>query len=158
MNDLVTATERLQIALTRARIVNFVEEELPALIALADLRRRLDDHKEAREFLEEVWDMADRGAYSLFQADSFNVLAQIERDEGDTGAAAEAAKKAYRSSWCDGPPFAYHSGLEKAKEHLRELGAAGPEMPAFDESKFEPMPDVEIDPEDEFHVGNERLQ
>jgi hypothetical protein len=26
-------------------------------------------------------------------------------------------------------------------------------MPAFDESKFEPMPEVEIDPEDEFHAG-----
>ncbi len=26
-------------------------------------------------------------------------------------------------------------------------------MPTFDESKFEPMPEVEIDPEDEFHVG-----
>jgi hypothetical protein len=26
-------------------------------------------------------------------------------------------------------------------------------MPPFDESKFEPMPEVEIDPEDEFHVG-----
>jgi hypothetical protein len=26
-------------------------------------------------------------------------------------------------------------------------------MPPFDESKFEPMPEVEIDPEDEFHAG-----
>jgi hypothetical protein len=26
-------------------------------------------------------------------------------------------------------------------------------MPPFDESKYEPMPEVEIDPEDEFHVG-----
>jgi hypothetical protein len=26
-------------------------------------------------------------------------------------------------------------------------------MPPFDESKFEPMPEVEIDPDDEFHVG-----
>jgi hypothetical protein len=28
-------------------------------------------------------------------------------------------------------------------------------MPPFDESKFEPMPDVEIDPNDEFHEGKE---
>jgi hypothetical protein len=28
-------------------------------------------------------------------------------------------------------------------------------MPAFDESKFEPMPEVEIDPADEFGVGSE---
>jgi len=26
-------------------------------------------------------------------------------------------------------------------------------MPPFDESKFEPMPEVEIDPDDEFHEG-----
>jgi len=26
-------------------------------------------------------------------------------------------------------------------------------MPPFDESKFEPMPDVEMDPDDEFHEG-----
>jgi hypothetical protein len=27
-------------------------------------------------------------------------------------------------------------------------------MPAFDESKFEPMPEVEIDPADEFGAGS----
>ncbi|MGZ8842846.1 MAG: hypothetical protein ACXW18_04235, partial [Pyrinomonadaceae bacterium] len=82
------------------------------------------------------------------------VLTQIERDEGNHAAAVDAATKAYRLAWCDGPPFAYHWGLEKAKQHLKELGAPEPEMPPFDESKFEPMPEVEIDPEDEFHVGD----
>lgn len=87
-------------------------------------------------------------------ADAFNVLAQIERDAGNTAAAVEAATKAYRLAWCDAPPFAYHWGLEKAKKHLEELGVPEPEMPPFDESKFEPMPEVEIDPDDEFHVGD----
>jgi hypothetical protein len=27
-------------------------------------------------------------------------------------------------------------------------------MAPFDESKFEPMPEVELDPEDEFHLGD----
>jgi hypothetical protein len=49
--------------------------------------------------------------------------------------------------------FACHLGLEKARKHLRKLGMAEPEMPPFDERKFEPMPEVEIDPEDEFHAG-----
>jgi len=31
-------------------------------------------------------------------------------------------------------------------------------MPPFDESKFEPMPEVEIDPDDEFHTGSERAK
>jgi hypothetical protein len=45
--------------------------------------------------------------------------------------------------------------LEKANQHLKELGAPEPEMPPFDGSQFEPMPEVEIDPDDEFHVGAE---
>ena len=34
-----------------------------------------------------------------------------------------------------------------------ELGAPEPQMPPFDASKYAPMPEVELDPEDEFHVG-----
>ena len=49
--------------------------------------------------------------------------------------------------------FAYHWGLVAARKHLAELGAPEPSLPPFDESKYEPMPEVEIDPEDEFHVG-----
>jgi hypothetical protein len=58
-----------------------------------------------------------------------------------------------RLAWCDGPPFAYHWGLEAARKYLAELGAPEPPMPPFDESKYEPLPEVEIDPENEFHVG-----
>jgi tetratricopeptide (TPR) repeat protein len=153
LNDLATADELLHHALTRARMVNMVEEELPALVALAKLRRRQGELKAAREHLADVWDAAERGPYPLIHADAYNVLAQIERDEGNQAKAIEAATRAYRLAWCDGPPFAYHWGLEKARKHLRELNAAEPEMPPFDESSFEPMPEVEIDPEDEFHVG-----
>ena len=153
LRDFVTADERLHHALTRARMVNFVEEELSALVALAELRRRQGDVKAARELLDNVWEMAERGPYPLFHADACNVLVQIERDEGNQEKAVEAATKAYRLAWCDGPPFAYHWGLEKARKYLKELGAPEPEMPPFDASKFEPMPEVEIDPEDEFHAG-----
>ena len=75
----------------------------------------------ARELLDAVWEAAERGPYPLIHADAFNVLGQIELDEGKKDAAIEAAKKAYRLAWCDGPPFAYHWGLEKAKQHLKEL-------------------------------------
>jgi hypothetical protein len=154
LNDFTAADERLHHTLTRARNVNLVEEELPALVALAKLKRRRRDLKAAREFLDDVWELAERGPYPLFHADAFNVLAQIERDESNEAAAIDAATKAYRLAWCDSSPFAYHWGLAAAREHLRELGADEPEMPAFDESKFEPMPEVEIDPEDEFHAGS----
>jgi hypothetical protein len=149
LGDLSTADERLHHALARARMVNLVDEELPALVGLAELRRRQGDLKAARELLDDVWEAAERGPFRLFHADAFNVLAQIERDVGNREAAVKAATEAYRLAWCDGPPFAYHWGLQKAKGHLAELGAPEPMLQPFDESKFEPMPEVEIEPEDE---------
>jgi tetratricopeptide (TPR) repeat protein len=153
LEDLVTADEKLHYALTRGRNISLIEEELPALIALAELRRRQGDEKAAREFLDDVWEYAARGPYPLFHADALNVLTRIERDAGNTDEAIRAATKAYELSWCDGPPYAYHWGLIKARKHLEELGAPLPDMPPFDETKFEPMPEVEIDPDDEFHIG-----
>ena len=152
LTDFIKADERLHHALTRARAVNFVEEQLPAFVALAELRRRQKDLKAARELLDDVREPAERGPYPLFHADAFNVLAQIERDAGNHAAAVDAATKAYRLAWCDGEPYAYHWGLVAARKHLRELVAPEPPMPPFDESKYEPMPEVEINPKDEFHV------
>jgi tetratricopeptide (TPR) repeat protein len=153
LNDFATADERLHYALTNARVVNNIEEELTALVALAELRRRLGDLKAARELLDDVWDVAERGPYSLIHADACNVLAQIERNAGNRAMVVEAATRAYKLAWCDGPPFAYHWGLVSARKYLCELYGVEPEMPAFDESQFGPMPDVDIDPEDEFHAG-----
>ena len=42
-----------------------------------------------------------------------------------------------------------------ARKHLCELGAPEPPMPPFDESKYEQMPEVEINPKDEFYVKDE---
>ncbi|UCE47864.1 MAG: tetratricopeptide repeat protein, partial [Phycisphaerales bacterium] len=149
-SDLDIAHERLHHALTRARACNLVEEELPALIALAELHRRRGEPDKARELLEDMWYPAERGPYPMSHADGLNVLAQIERDGGNHEAAVEAATNAFELAWCDGPPFAYHWGLERAREHLRDLEAPEPDMPPFDESNFDPMPEVEINPPDEF--------
>lgn len=149
LGDLIYARRRLHEALSRARSIYFIQEELHALISLAELRRREGDAKAARELLDDVWEAAERGPYPLVHADACNVLAEVERDEGNGEKAVEAAERAYRLAWCDGPPYAYHWGLERARALLRELGAGEPEMPAFDESKFEPMPEVEIDPPEE---------
>jgi hypothetical protein len=116
------AHERLHHALERARKINFVEEELPALVALAELARQQGQPTEARELLEQVWAAAERGPYPLLHADALNVLCQIERDAGHTAAAIEAAQRAYQLAWCQGPPHAYHYGLTMAQAHLRALG------------------------------------
>ena len=154
LGDLSLADERLRHALTRARTVDLIQEELPALTALAELHRRQNNPAAALELLDQVWEPAERGPSPLFHADALNVLAQIERDAGNIAAAIRAATEAYTKAWCDGPPFAYHWGLEKARAHLAALGAPEPAIPPFDESKYEPMPDVEIDPAEPTQSGN----
>ena len=147
LNDLEVADERLSHALARARAVDRADEELPTLVALAEVRRRQANPSGARQLLEDVWEPAELGPYPLLHADARDVLARIERDEGNKPAAVEAATAAYRLAWCDGPPFAYHWGLEAAKAHLAALGAPEPDdLPPYDESQYEPMPEVEIDP------------
>jgi len=74
-----------------------------------------------------------------------------------------AATNAYTLAWCesisaDGKVcYAYHYGLTNARKHLQELGAAEPQLPPFDESKFAPLPDVELNPKDEFWVDPDKL-
>lgn len=148
LGDLPAANERLHHALQRARAINHAAEELPTLIALAELHRRQGDPATARELLEPIWEPAERGPYPLFHADALNVLAQIERDAGNLEAALAAATRAYELSWCDGPPYAYHWGLEAARAHLQALNAPEPVLPPFDPAQHEPMPEVEIDPDD----------
>ncbi|MBN8638555.1 MAG: DUF4062 domain-containing protein [Anaerolineae bacterium] len=158
MGDLATADERLHHTLTRARAINYAQEELPALIALAELAQQRGNPDLAREHLDDVWELAERGPYPLFHADALNVLAQIERDAGNTQAAIEAATKAYTLAWCDGISadgkecYAYWWCLQAAKAHLDALGAPTPILPPFDPANFEPMPEVEIDPQDEYNT------
>lgn len=157
LNKLSRADERLHHALSRARIVNVVEFELPALIAIAELELKRGNPKGATVRLDDVWEVAERGPYPLRQADACNVLADIAMAEGNKSAALQATTKAYQKAWCDGPPYAYHWGLQKAKVRLAALGAPEPDMPAFDGSKFEPLPEVEINPKDEFWVDADEL-
>ncbi len=153
VGDLLTASERLHHALSRARAVNLVEEELPALSALADLQRQQQHYDSARELLDQVWTPAARGPYPLLHADALNVLAQLQRVQGQHAAAIAAATAAYTQAWCDGPPYAYACGLSNARRHLQALGVPEPTLPPFDAAQHEPLPEVELDPDDEFHVG-----
>jgi hypothetical protein len=83
---------------------------------------------------------------------------QIERDAGNKDKAIAAATNAYEKAWCDGiwadgkTCYAYWWGLKKAREHLDALGAPYPDLPPFVESDHEPLPDVEINPHDEYYV------
>jgi tetratricopeptide (TPR) repeat protein len=138
------ADERLHYALTRTRAVNAVEFELPALIAIAELELKRGDLTKAKASLDDVWEAAECGPYPLYLADAFNVLTDIALAEGDITAAIAAAASAFEAAWCDGPPYAYHWGLKRAKAHLSVFGAPEPVLPPYDENKFNPLPEVEI--------------
>jgi hypothetical protein len=70
LGDLTTATERLHHALTRTRTVNYVEEELAALTAVAKLHRRQQHYDIVCELLDQVWPPAGCGPYALIHADA----------------------------------------------------------------------------------------
>lgn len=160
IGNLETADERLHHALHRARSVNLIDEELPSLVSLAAYHRLIgtnEDFAAARELLEQVYAPAERGPFPLIHADAINVLAGIERDQGNREAAIAAAAQSYRLAWCDGPPYAYCCGLINAQDYLQELEAPEPDLQPFDESQFEPMPDVDLNPKDEFWVDPDKL-
>jgi hypothetical protein len=160
------AEEPLLSVLHSSRRAFFVEEEIRCATELSRLYAKTGRIAEAREMLHQVWEPVERGPYPLFHADALNVLAQIEIDEQRQNwrdAAIEAATKAYKLAWCDGISadgktcYAYHYGLTNAKKLLAELGAPEPQLPPFDESKFEPLPDVDLNPKDEFWVDPDSL-
>ncbi len=132
--------------------MNLAEEELPALVALAELRRRQGDLKAARELLDDVWEPAERGPYPLIHADACNVLAQIERDAGNRCGRGRGRDEGLSPGVVRRRAVRVSLGPRRRAQHLAELGAPEPPMPPFDESKHEPMPEVEINPDDEFHV------
>ncbi|MEM1151576.1 MAG: hypothetical protein AAGI03_13625, partial [Pseudomonadota bacterium] len=146
------ADRLLHQALSDARAKDLVELELPAQIALAQLHAQREEWTEALDRLDEVREPAEAGPYRMELADAANTRAAIARAKGQPDAAITAATEAYRHAWCDGPPYAYHWGLEAARAHLAALGAPEPELPPFDESRFEPLPEVEINPRDKHWV------
>jgi len=143
IGDRSAAAEYLNEALKRARALNLVEEELPTLTGLAELRRQEGKRGVARELLDDVWTPAERGPYPMLHADAYNVLARIERDEGNREAAVAAATSAFSLAWCDGPPYAYDYGLANARKLLGELTASEPSLAAFNVEKFPKIPRVD---------------
>lgn len=132
LNRPVPAGDRFHHALQRARSACVVEEELAALIGLADLCRAKTEYHDALTHLEQVWDFAERGPYRTLHADALLVLARIEEEMGHNEAATAAARRAYTLAWCDGPPYAYHWGLWAARQRLLAVDAQEPGLPPFD--------------------------
>lgn len=145
LDKLSEAEQCLLKALREARNIRHVEEEIPILIGLARLYIRKGELKIARGSLDEVWELVERGPYTLFHADALNDLTRIEILEGNSNEAIRTATRAFYLSWCDGHPFAYYWGLETARSLLRKLNTPEPkDVTEFDASVCESMPNVNI--------------
>jgi len=144
------AIEWLDITEIHTAHMDFGEEVLPHLRVWAELDRQRGNFDAAREHLAKSWERAERGPYRLYNVDSYNILAEIEDSCGNKAEAIKAAQTAYELAWCDGPPYAYQRGLDDARKKLEQLGGKVPDLTPYDESKFEPVPNVEINPQDEF--------
>ena len=143
-------TDFLLKSLQKSREIEFVGEELAALCALATVERERENYEAARDYLKKCSDLAQRGNFTLFIADSFNILAQIELDQGDEGRAAETAKRAFRLAVGDGKPFIYHQGIASARRIFDKLQLSPPEIPDFSREKFSFPENFEINPPGDF--------
>lgn len=120
------AEDELAGALARARSCDLVEEAIPAMLALSECVQRRDSPDRARELVDDVWALAEKGPYPLLQANAYHRLAELELALGRHSPAVQAATKAHRLAWRDGPPFAHHWALESASRLLALLGASTP--------------------------------
>jgi len=124
LGNLETADERLHHALTRAKAVNYVQEELPALVGLASLARQWGNLALAREHLDDIWEFAEAGPFPLFHADAFNELARVELAAGNPSEARAAVQQALKYAACDGGEYTYKRGMLDAEAIRREIDEA----------------------------------
>jgi tetratricopeptide (TPR) repeat protein len=105
------------------RLLDFCQETMQdhknALGGLARAHLAKKNKELARAFTE-------KGADDLSAAEVWLAL-------GDKNKARQAALKAYKESWADGPPYSWWYGLRKASEILKELGEPMPDLLTFDE-------------------------
>ena len=150
LSETVGGEKYLLYALQRAREIEFVEEELPALRALATLEKLRGNLSKAKEYLQQSWHLATRGDFKLYNADSYNILAQVEMAEGNRKKAIKAAQKAFDLSNCDGIPFAYQRGLEDSTNIFNILQTILPKILTLKTSSE--LSVEEINPKDEFYL------
>ena len=149
--DTANGEQFLLDALGRSREIEFVEEELPALRALATIEFKRGNLDRSREYLSESWNLSERGDFRLYHADSLNILARLEFASNDRQKGAATAIKAYETSICDGLPFSYQRGLDDAAEILNKFGFAVPPVKFCGPASIS-MTASEIDPVDEFNA------
>lgn len=120
-----TAAELASVA-DRAAAGGELAEEIPTLLALAELGLRSGRSEAVATHLEVARRRLAGSGYRLFEADCQVWISRSEQVAGRFTRAVEAAARAYELSWCDGPDFFYHWGLVASRRQLSALGAVEP--------------------------------
>lgn len=133
-------------ALTKARSISYVQEEIASLVGLARTWRAEGDHARAMECLEDASEPIERGSFRLHRAAALIARAELEHAAGNFQRAVNAAVAAYSAAWCDGPPYANYWELESAKSLLAELDTdPPPNLPPFEANPREPQPKIDLE-------------
>ena len=123
------AIEALEESSRMLRESGMAAGHVQAGIALA--QARLGDHETARRTLTSS--QGQGNAPSLDLAELYMAL-------GDHGRAREHALLGYKWAWANGPPYARHLDLQRAKAVYAGLGDPEPELPPHDPDKVGKIP------------------
>jgi len=156
VGDSSGALEPMYHAMASARAMNLVAEELPLLIALAQVHLQRNEVDASRDTLRQALGLAERGPYPFFHADALNTLAKLEIVARNREKAIDAATEGYRRAAGNGFPFVYAPGIAVARALLSQLDAPAPVEVEAAISGPLPWPDIELNPRDEFHVDADR--
>ena len=149
--DLARAADHLSEAVARAHAVNHAEEGLPALVALAEVRRRQRDLAAARSLIVEARELAERGPYRC-----------------STPTPASSSRVSLLTSTTPPPPpprpprpinwrgvtarRSPTTGASRGRGRSWPVSVrrSRPSVPSFDEARFEPMPEVALEMPEKF--------
>lgn len=121
LSELDQSSEWLNEARVRSRDVMYVEEYLPSLIGLGEIAFLKNDFEESKRIITEVLDYSSRGPYPIYGCDCFLLLAKLHSAENMHDQALQAASKSLELAICDGKPYAYAQGINRAKTYLEAL-------------------------------------
>jgi hypothetical protein len=152
--DFREAENRLRSALTEAHAINYREETTQIRIGLAELYLHQQQYRDAHDLLEDVWETVERGPYPLIQTDALIIEAYIAHAEKQHVRAQELALNAYHKAVCDGYPYCYDVGLQKAIQLLQLLNIKVPPLPSANLKGRAAIPAVQSTHDDHIPQGD----
>lgn len=143
------ATENHSVALDvfieaekNSRKIGFRLCQADALRGIAFAKKRNGELISVKNELNELVGFANTRKLALFKADAHRLLAELAIQEDDENGASVHAELAYRSAWCDGPPFHYSEALLTAKNLMLSLETQPPVLPHTHNAQ-KPLPDFD---------------